>query len=283
MPIQRPVNGKAVPAQTDENKKRQALASLQAMGGVEQGELKVPAVVLMQGQSPQLKTSENAKVGTFFHPTLDMSLGKELRVVVIRKRMRHELWGDRDSKQGLFATADEKGVWDKPHHSFKATYSSGAVTYETKGSLKESGLDNWGSYDPKSTNKKKAAALTYELVLWLLDHPELSPVMVTFRRMPAVRTQEQLMPRIVHRAYTGEAVHDQIYRMRVVQEEMRSNTFYTVGYSNDGVVKDPELSRRLYDLTEQLGQAVLTPDVDEGDEAPAARRGPVDYSVDDPL
>lgn len=243
---------------TDLSRRDKARASVQAAGGVQQSEIVVPALVLMQGQSPQLKDQgTNARVGGFFHVLLNRDFGRELRVVLLRKRMSHELWGDRDSKQGLLAVADEQGRWDKPNHEFEVPYSDGTVVYKTRNNLIESGLANFGSWKPRTTSKRPAVALCYRCLFWLVDYPEVSPVAITLRRMPAVKFQQEFVSRWIIRAEQGEPSWEQIYKINSVNAVGSGQTYISISCQNDGTVQDARLADKLEQLTYAYGDATI--------------------------
>lgn len=241
---------------TEQTRRDKARASVQAAGGVQQSEIVVPALVLMQGQSPQLKDEgTNARVGGFYHPLLNKDFGRTLRVVLLRKRFGHELWGDRDSKQGLLATADEFGRWDYPNTKFEVPYADGKRIYDTKRNLAESGLANFGSWKPGTANKRPATALTYRCLFWLMDHPDLSPVAITFRRMPAVQFQKEFVSRWIMRAEMGEPSWEQIYKINSINAVGSGQTYISITCQGDGVVTDPALADRLESLTHAYSEA----------------------------
>ncbi|MET0722501.1 MAG: hypothetical protein ABWY64_16950 [Tardiphaga sp.] len=235
---------------TDTSKRDRARASVQAAGGVHQSEIVIPSLILMQGQSPQLKDEgTNARVGGFYHPLLNKDFGRTLRVVILRKRMTHELWGDRDSKQGLLAVADENGRWDKPNHEFEVPYSDGTVIYKTKRNLAESGLSDFGSWKPRTMSKRPATALCYRMLFWLPDHPRESPVAVTLRRMPAVMFQKECISRWLIRGEMGELSWEQVFKLTTVNAVGGGQTYISLSCMNDGAIDDPELSEKLERLT----------------------------------
>jgi hypothetical protein len=258
-------------------KRDKALASIQGVGGVHKSEIVVPSLILMQGQSPQLKVEgSNARLGAFYHPLLNKDFGKDIRVVLLRKRLSYELWGDRNTKQGLLATADENGVWDKPNHEFEVPYEDGKVVYKTRSNLAQSGLNDWGSWKPRSSSKRKAVALCYRLIFWLVDKPEVSPIAVTFRRMPAVRFQEQFISRMMMRAQVGEPVYEQIYRINAFFDTGAGQQYTSINCMGDGTVTDPDLSDKLDGLTMTFNTAEVivkgeTVEDDEDDVEPRAR------------
>lgn len=263
---------------TETSKRERARASVLAAGGVHQSEIVIPSLILMQGQSPQLKVEgTQARLGGFYHTLLNKDFGRTLRVVMLRKRMSYELWGDRDSKQGLLATADENGRWDKPNHEFEVPYREGTVVYNTRGNLAQSGLNDWGSWQPRTSSKRKAVALCYRCLFWLVDQPEVSPVAITFRRMPAVMFQNEFVPRMIMRAEMGEPVNEQIYRINSIIATGAGQQYFSISCMGDGTVTDPDLALKLERLTVAYGDAniIIPEEQDEADddtEVPTPRR-----------
>jgi hypothetical protein len=262
---------------TEVSMRDKARASVLAAGGVHQSEIVIPSLILMQGQSPQLKVEgTNARLGGFYHTLLNKDFGRTLRVVLLRKRMSYELWGDRDSKQGLLATADENGRWDKPNHEFEVPYKEGTVVYKTRGNLAQSGLNDWGSWMPRTSSKRKAVALCYRCLFWLVDQPDVSPVALTLRRMPAVMFQNEFVPRMMMRAEMGEPVYEQVYRINSIIATGAGQQYFSISCMGDGTVADPDLANKLERLTEAYGDAniVIPEEQDEADDdEPVAAHG----------
>lgn len=278
-------------ALTETSRRDKARASIQAAGGVHKSEIVIPSLGLMQGQSPQLKAEgTNARVGCFYHSLLNRDFGRSIRVVLLRKRFSHELWGDRDSKQGLLATADEEGRWDYPNTKFEVPYADGKRIYDTKRNLAESRLAEFGSWKPGTASKRPATALTYRCLFWLVDDPDVSPVAVTFRRMPAVNFQKQFVSRWLMRGEMGEPSWEQIYRINTFTDEGGGQKYININCIGDGTVTDPELADRLEHLTHAYSEANIVAAGEKEDQyeeevAAGQRNQPRNYnrSADDEL
>src|SRR4029453_7648118 len=136
--------------------------------------------------------------------------------IIVRKS--YVLWAPRseDSRVPLARSMDCVH-WDQPNAEFtvKPKGSPHPVTYRTKGSVEESGLAKFGSSIPGDPNSPPAASLTYNTLWFLVDHPQLSPIVIINTRSQIKPTQ-QLYNRIDMRPVAHYA---QQWEIGVVQEK----------------------------------------------------------------
>lgn len=258
----------------------EAEQSLQDFGGIASDEIILPRCKLMNGQSPEVQNPEqfpHAKNGEFFHTVSGTSLGKAVKIIPIWKKKTFELWGDRDSNQGLLATADADGVWDKPHHKFQIPVKNSRVVLnvDTKANVEASGLLRFGTSDPSNPKSKPLLAETFRLVVYLPEMPQLSPVMCIYSRMAALRTKE-LLTRMQMRIGMGEPIPEQVFEMRSNLDTYGPNKYFAPHFSNLPRHHDADLAARIASLARSMQSAVRVRASDEGDEhdgetAPRAR------------
>lgn len=257
--------------------RNEAMSSVGDFGGIAPGEVTLARIKLIQGMSPELQNADqypNVRNGEFFHTVSGDTLGKALTIIPVWKQKTYELWGDRDSNQGLLATADADGNWDKPHHKFEIPTRGGIVRADTKANVQASGLLNFGTSDPSNPKSKPLVAETFRLVIYLVDHPTLSPVLGIFSRMSALRIKE-LLTRIQMRAAQGEPVNEQVFDMRATLDRYGANQYFTPHFSNLSRLRDPDLAARIQGLARSMSAATRVKSSDEEDEgrpAPVSRR-----------
>lgn len=162
--------------------------------GLDMSDFIVPRIKLMQGTSDEPKTFDEAKVGNFWLNVLDVPLGKTLDFIPISNRKRYllsvPLGG---TPKGILARADdgihwkpEKGSWD-----VQLKNRRGLVKWEINDpTVRGSGLAEFGSADPEDTESNPAATLFYDYLVYLPDHPEMSPVLLSLSRSAAKRARD---------------------------------------------------------------------------------------------
>lgn len=151
--------------------------------GVE--DLEIPRLVLLSAKSPQVEDGDE-KAGDFYHSILEESLGDAMRVVPIYLRKRVLLWKPRHEGGGILARSDDavhwvpaNGMWtvhpikDMPKHE---------ETWETKPTVRESGLTEWGSSLKDDPDSAPAATKMIEVIVVFPDRLELGPAVLTFQR-----------------------------------------------------------------------------------------------------
>jgi hypothetical protein len=109
------------------------------------------------------------------------------------------------------------------------------------GTVAGSGLDRFGSSNPEENNSPPAATLTYNILCWLPDFPELSPSVVLNARS-AVQPAKQLYNKIKMRPVP---LFGQVYLMTTKQEQGAEGPYFNYNYTADGYVQDQDLYKRL--------------------------------------
>lgn len=170
-----------------------ALAPVAAMHtniGVE--DMKRPNLRLLQDLSPEVKDL-GMDPGQFYVDVLGIPLGNEVTFTVIGLRKRFILWNpQRNVEPMIFATSSDGISWDPDyrtgedtaHKTFEAVIKNvGKIKWETKGSVAESGLAEFGSSVPSDKRSKPAAAKTWDVLMYLhLPDEELLPVGMSLSR-----------------------------------------------------------------------------------------------------
>ena len=146
-------------------------------------DLLIPRIALLQALSPQV-TEQGEKVGEFYHTVLEESLGAEVKIIPLLFKKMLILWNPRENGGGILARSDDGKVWNPSNQKFtvKIKGRKEPVVWETKGSVAESGLTDWGTSNPDEPNSPPAATEVYSFLSVLPDHLELGPVVVALQR-----------------------------------------------------------------------------------------------------
>lgn len=188
------------PAQTTELP--EFMKGMRGMGTENIGikDVETPRVALLQSTSKQCLEREDCKPGLFWHTVLETPLGdkKVLRGVPIYIDQRTLLWRPMDDNGGgILARADDNIHWSPANATFKVKINKGTkeVVWKTAKTVAESGLDQWGTYDPDDPNSQPAATLMYNVVFAFPDFPEIGPAVYSFQRT-GVPTAKKFMGKL---------------------------------------------------------------------------------------
>lgn len=165
---------------------------------IQMSDVEIPRIKLLQALSPEVTEMDNARAGLFFHSIAELPISDKIKIVPLYIFKSYILWRPRHDGGGILARSDDGVNWNvkgeftvKPLKDSKRT-----VTWSTEeGTVKGSGLDQWGSYDPENENSQPAATQMYNIVCYLPDHPELSPAVVTLQRS-SVRVAKKFMSKL---------------------------------------------------------------------------------------
>ena len=214
-------------------------------GNVTADDMIIPRLKVLQGMSPE--TQDDPKTypsGDLYHSTLGAVLGEELHIVPLQIKRSIELWSPREMNEGLLARSADGIHWDKPNTKFDVRIEGKKYTWDTKGSVGESGLNEFGTSKPGNDKSAPAAALTYRLALYIIDKAALSPCLMIASRMAALQVKE-LITRVSTRYGGGTPFHAQRYRLVSTQMVRGPNKFYVPVFHNDGDIEDTELLNTL--------------------------------------
>lgn len=162
--------------------------------GLDTTDFIIPRVKLLQKISPEVETFNNAVPGIFWLNVLDQPLGSTLDFIPISNRKRYLLMAPMGgSPKGILARADDGVHWKPAAGEWQVSWPKGPrkpVTWKTAETVRESGLGEFGTQDPDNPDSNPAATLFYEYLVYLPDHPELSPVLLSFARSQAKRARD---------------------------------------------------------------------------------------------
>ena len=222
------------------------------MEHIDQDDLELPRISLLQAISPEVVDDHHAP-GQFFHNIAEMELGDKLRVVPIHISKSFILWRPRHEGGGILARAADGVNWDKPDaefevHPFKDTPKL-KVTWKTAETVKESGLDAWGSTNPDDEDSPPAATKMFNVVCHLPDYPGLSPAVITLQRA-SVKVANKLMSALM--ISEAPIFGTQFNCLAVADTNNAGQDFLNYKFKMDGFVEDEELFNKLEKLHEQF-------------------------------
>lgn len=246
------------------------------VGNVDQTDFIIPRIKLLQKISPECDAYEAAKPGRFWHTVMNADLGPELKFAPILVRKTYVLWAPRNDDRGILARASDGIHWDIPDLTFtvKPKGSQGDVVY-TLGKTVHDRIDGkpamseFGSGIPGNPQSPPAASLTYEILCYLTDFPDMSPAIILNTRSQ-VKPGKDLLTKIESRPvdhYYGQ------YLAGVVTEKGDEGDYYNFRYSMDGYVPQAvgDTTKGLFERFEKQSFRANDERDDEGDKA--NRRG----------
>lgn len=202
-------------------------------------DVEIPRVKLMQALSPELEEFNVLKQGDFFHTLAEENLGKTVRVCPIYIDNRFILWRPREAGGGILARADDGVHWSPPNGEWTVKLKGGAeVKWRTAATVAQSGLDQWGSYNPSDPNSPPAATRMYNIVVTFPDNPDVPPAVLTLQRS-AIRVARRFIGKL---KITRAPSFGLIFEMSSVKDKnANGETFHNYAFKGDGFVTDKKV------------------------------------------
>jgi hypothetical protein len=233
-------NGTALPAHLQQYAKTK-------IGNVDATDQVIPRVKLIQALSPELQEFNEAKAGSFWHTIGNANMGQTILGIPIVIRKSYVLWSPRNDDRGILARSMDGIHWDNPNAEFtvKPKGSPNPVTYYTKNTVAESGLDKFGSSIPGDPQSVPAASLTYNMLWYFPEFPELSPSVIINTRS-GVKPMQQLLSKIDAKPVAHYA---QVYSIESVQLKGAEGPYFSYNYVGAGFADEhvAPIAAKLYD------------------------------------
>ena len=238
------------------------------IGNVDSTDQIIPRIKLLQALSPELQEFNHAKPGVFWHTIASQVLGDKLIAIPIVIRKSYILWAPRNDDRGILARAMDGIHWDIPGAEFsvKPKGSSTAVTYNTRGSVAESGLAEFGSSIPGDPQSLPAASLTYNMLWYLPEFPHLSPSVIINTRS-GVKPMQQLLSKIESKPVPHFV---QQYEIGIVTQRGAEGSYFNYTYTAAGFA-DEELAKICSDLYHRYADMAWQANDEGGDTADDSR------------
>ena len=237
------------------------------IGNIDSTDRVLPRVKLMQAISPELVEFPEAKAGQFWHTIGQQSLGPVVRAIPIIIRKSYVLWAPRNDDRGILARAMDGIHWEPANAEFtvKPKGSASSVTYRTKKTVAESGLDQFGTSIPGDSNSPPAASLTYNMMWYLVDFPELSPSIIINTRS-SVKPMQQLLSKIDAKPV---AHYVQMFDIGSTQAKGAEGPYFNFTYTGAGFASEDQ-ANLCHTMFEQFSKESWVAS-DEHEDEPAAR------------
>ena len=239
------------------------------IGNVDSSDRIIPRIKLMQAISPELADHPEAKAGQFWHTIAQENIGPVIRAIPIIIRKSYVLWAPRSDDRGILARAMDGVHWDPADAEFtvKPKGSAQSVTYRTAKTVAESRLDQFGTSIPGDANSPPAASLTYNMMWYLVDRPELSPSVIINTRS-SIKPMQQLLSRIDSKPVPH---YCQVYDIGTVQQKGAEGPYFNFTYTGAGFA-DEKQAAEASALFEQFSEGSWMAN-DEAEDEPVFDKG----------
>jgi hypothetical protein len=238
------------------------------IGNVDATDRIIPRVKLIQAISPELVDFPDvAKAGQFWHPIAQQNLGPTIKAIPIIVRKSYVLWAPRGDDRGILARAMDGIHWEPPNAEFtvRPKGSPNNITYRTAKTVAESKLDQFGTSIPGDPNSPPAASLTYNMMWFMIDFPELSPSVIINTRS-SIKPMQQLLSRIDSKPVPH---YVQVYTIGSVQQRGAEGPYFNFSYTGAGFA-DKQQADHCQELYDRFGQESWVAS-DETEEEPITR------------
>jgi hypothetical protein len=203
----------------------------------------IPRIKLLQGISPEVEAYDHAKSGEFWFTGLDESVGPNFRFVIADRRKKYLLSAPLEDGQGVLARADDAVTWDRTGKwSVKLKGVKQPVTWEiVDKDVQKSGLASWGTYNPDDEDSPPAATLFYDYLVFLPDHLEYGPAVISLARSQIKPAKKGLNDKITLHKSQGRPLQGLIFEAVSVNETSDSGDFKNWSFRSGGFVQDEAL------------------------------------------
>lgn len=203
----------------------------------------LPRIKLLQGISPEIQTFNDAKAGHFWHTGMDISLGDSFKFVVADRRKKYLLSAPLEDGKGVLARADDAKTWDRlGSWQVKIKGVKQPVTWEIKDlDLMKSGLTEWGTFNPDDEDSPPAATLFYDYLVFLPEHLDLGPAVLSLARSQIKTAKKGLNDKISLHQTNGRPMQALVFEAASKDEPSDAGSFKNYVFRGAGFVQDESL------------------------------------------
>lgn len=236
----------------------------------------VPRIKLLQGISPEITTFDAAKVGEFWHSGMDINLGPKVKFVIADRRKKYLLSAPLEDGAGVLARSDDFINWDRlGEWSVKQKGVKNPVKWAiTNLNVLESGMTKWGTYNPEDPDSGPAATMFYDYLVFLPDHLDLGPAVISLARSAIKKAKKGLNDKISVHATNGRPMQALVFEASSVDETSDSGGFKNWQFGSAGFNMDEALFNLAREHVGALGRFKVADEADTG--APATEGGTKD-------
>ncbi len=214
----------------------------------------IPQIKLLQGLSDQISQFDNANVGDFWHTGMDESLGNSIQFIVCSRRRKYLLVTPQDDGRGVLARADDGAHWDRAGKwEVKVDKKTTAVWEIQTLSVADSGLTDWGTYDPSDPESPPAATLFYEYLVVLPARLDLGPAVISLARSQVKKAKKGLNDKIMLHASNGRPLQALMFEASSVEETNASGQqYHNWKFTGAGFVQEEAVYQQAVDIGERI-------------------------------
>ncbi len=235
--------------------------------GLTSKDVEMPRLKLLQGISEELQIYDGVKAGQFFHTLAEEALPSSINIVPIYLSKRYVLWRPRPpvDQGGILARADDAVHWQPANTEFtvKIDKKGSTVKWLTANTVDESGLANWGTYDPGDPNSPPAATECHVILVALPEYPQYSPVALFLQRS-AIKPARRLLGKL---KMSTAPIYGCQFKMDSFIDHGESGDFNNYRFTANGFVQDPAQGAAYEAMYEQFKRTGVKVKL-EDDEAP---------------
>ena len=238
------------------------------LDGVDASDLVLPRIKLLQAISPEVEAFDEAKAGNFWHSVLGESLGPNFDFIVASFRKKYLLMAPLGSAKPVLARAEDGVNWTPANETFRVKLKGvkEEQVWATKPTVRESGLAEYGSSVAGDPDSKPAAVLIYEYLVYLPEHPKMSPVVMSLARSQ-IRKGKDLNSKI---SFRGAPLNAMRFKASVIEETGDEGPYKNYQFTSAGFASEEEFNR-VKSIAEQFGTyKVADEEGIVGDAEPAA-------------
>lgn len=223
--------------------------------GLGSKDFKIPRIVTLQAMNPECRAFPGVAIpGNFWHQGANLSLGPKFRMIAGLASKRVILFKPRWEGGGILAFSSDSIKWDSGANKVftvkPVDKDPKTVQWATGKDVHSSGLAEWGSSNPEVENSPPAAVLIYEYLVYLPDHPGLSPVLLScaktaLKSAQALNTTYMMLKKPMSTVYINVAAKE-------ITEN--NNSWFIPSFSGGGWVRD----EALFKSVSQMGQMYST-------------------------
>ena len=233
----------------------------------------IPKIKLLQGLSNEVEVFDTAKSGRFWHTGLDMDLGDSIKFVIADRRKKYLLSAPLADGQGILARADDAKTWDRTGEwnvKLKGVKNPVQWTIEHTDVLK-SGLTKWGTQNPDDEDSPPAATLFYDYLVFLPDHLDIGPAVITLARSAIRKAKKGLNDKIKLHQSQGRPMQALMFEAKSIEETGDEGPYKNWSFTGAGFVQDESLFTTAMEHRGALAEVVIQDEAETGhdDKAPA--------------
>jgi hypothetical protein len=232
----------------------------------DQSDVVLPRIKLLQGISPEITTFDSAKVGEFWHSGMDINLGPKVRFVIADRRKKYLLAAPLEDGQGVLARSDDAVTWDRlGKWSIKMKGVKKPIEWEiTDLDVLKSDLTSWGTSNPEDENSGPAATLFYDYLVFLPDHLDLGPSIISLARSAVKKAKKGLNDKIKLHETNGRPMQALVFEASSTDEQSESGGFKNWHFQSGGFNMDAALFQTAREHIGALSTVRIHDEVDAG-------------------